>query len=1259
MLCRSVSTSGDTNPLQMLHKACSPSEEINALQELSKSLTPTVTGEDDIERQWLSIAADNLGDGPCNPFPAYAPQDFFSKVDLERFTCYLFERRFSWSEARKPAILTERDAELKSRLNFLLDEFLKWYLCQEISQVLLLSLQGTVNHAPSMPVVRNQTIIHIMEWLQLNASHPSLHKHFNDAQAVVLCGVCDVWSAIRNGCVTRLGRIVNNFTLQEVQGLFTELTKICENPSSTWQSIEGALMAMSTLLKSFQWIGVLSTSSSDTHCNTGKYFLKFGTQELSQLPEFVSNHIHMTVYPLLAHPQLGVRENATKALSTYLSRCDFKVALKCLREAVSRLCQSDQAESWSSGDCVFLQHAVLKPSYKFLDAYEAEGLLSVCLYLIKYVQSGVLLPYWMQYFSTFNLYLMHPASTVRQAASIIFKYIVAKESSNPGLLKLVLQALCANWSIDISLPNTKSDKSTVLQEGENKISITTLNMLTSENLQSDMSLSHAWEWREGRLFAYELIVKFLIINHIHYLFPSYALPPSKFDGSVSADDAVPHSHQPMSTQRATLSKSLSYVESNIKNPFVASADDGRLQSGGVKSKTSWSDDRSASTNQPLYLHQDNPHQCLTRSGSDRRKTIEERRSRTLAEGTFLKRQLSRHYSYFTNKAAVGEKRSSVHTSATSLLCKARDLDATLNDTEDESCQLEKLCISSPMSSVDSETRESLPADVLMLLQLAQSASKSFDRNDAADVDWIHRVKFEKLSTIFRHILLQTISCLDDDRWEVRRMSQQALPLITECIRWYDMSILASLWNGYLLPDDSLLSYGLALTLAVSIHHVVRLVHFMDTPPASWKDPDVCRGITLPIITALTEGIASWCDVALAVVNRTTADKLTVITLEIVMTTLTYFPELLSERHNYDMAVLKRLLHVFCHAHPEHAISQQNSADVTPFNTPADGYLCCCHKAESQESAARHVERFLLTDIHHLIPTFLQSCSVLNSCVLLPLMLHWVAFYHEDSHMTKYCLEGCTVVVNKALRWMDHIETHQHEELVSSLRPAVIEITSLVQHMDLEIMTLKQVLDLSIVIVTSIFQESTDVLRLLLSAVASRFNQSANIDAAQVRRDAVNEDGDNTVTTLVYRSNNIPASPVDTKDSSDDEEEEEKKHSCNYAPTESLSLSVSGSSGQTLWPAVHTTDHDKNRLSTTASNQNISDSDWDSWDDEQEEQSSFYCMANEFLRKLQLSYRNIKGKGEESPFNTALHQLEEKDQMLVNQLLTISTVELTT
>ena len=55
----------------------------------------------------------------------------------------------------------------------------------------------------------------------------------------------------------------------------------------------------------------------------------------------------------------------------------------------------------------------------------------------------------------------------------------------------------------------------------------------------------------------------------------------------------------------------------------------------------------------------------------------------------------------------------------------------------------------------------------------------------------------------------------------------------------------------------------------------------------------------------------------------------------------------------------------------------------------------------------------------------------------------------------------------------------------------------------------------------------------------------------------------------------------------------------HAPAESLSLSVSGGSGQTIWPALVTNDHDKHGLSTTCGNQEDSDSDWDSWDDDQE------------------------------------------------------------
>jgi len=42
----------------------------------------------------------------------------------------------------------------------------------------------------------------------------------------------------------------------------------------------------------------------------------------------------------------------------------------------------------------------------------------------------------------------------------------------------------------------------------------------------DFDVTESWEWREGRLLAYELILKFLITNHIHYTFPAYTLTRS-------------------------------------------------------------------------------------------------------------------------------------------------------------------------------------------------------------------------------------------------------------------------------------------------------------------------------------------------------------------------------------------------------------------------------------------------------------------------------------------------------------------------------------------------------------------------------------------------------------------------------------------------------------------------------------------------------------------------------------------------------------
>ena len=48
---------------------------------------------------------------------------------------------------------------------------------------------------------------------------------------------------------------------------------------------------------------------------------------MSRLPSFITQNFNDVVRPLLAHAQLSIREHATKAYSSYLSRCEFRVSI--------------------------------------------------------------------------------------------------------------------------------------------------------------------------------------------------------------------------------------------------------------------------------------------------------------------------------------------------------------------------------------------------------------------------------------------------------------------------------------------------------------------------------------------------------------------------------------------------------------------------------------------------------------------------------------------------------------------------------------------------------------------------------------------------------------------------------------------------------------------------------------------------------------------------------------------------------------------
>lgn len=78
-----------------------------------------------------------------------------------------------------------------------------------------------------MPVVRNQTFVHIMDWLKLASSESGISNNvFPLVKDVVVAGITDIWSAIRNTCVAKLSKFLEIFTLPQVEDFYTSLVKV-------------------------------------------------------------------------------------------------------------------------------------------------------------------------------------------------------------------------------------------------------------------------------------------------------------------------------------------------------------------------------------------------------------------------------------------------------------------------------------------------------------------------------------------------------------------------------------------------------------------------------------------------------------------------------------------------------------------------------------------------------------------------------------------------------------------------------------------------------------------------------------------------------------------------------------------------------------------------------------------------------------------------------------------------------------------------
>lgn len=153
----------------------------------------------------------------------------------------------------------------------------------------------------------------------------------------------------------------------------------------------------------------------------------------------------------------------------------------------------------------------LPSTHPITDPYAAEGLLSVCNTILRADAQG-LFSYedWAHELHAYILYLAHPASTVRIEASSIFKHIVTRYTDSPFVIQMILQCLGAGWHFPFH--------SALLPPHTDSLPYLPLSSSASDASDA-VPAPPSWEWKEGRLLAYELVFSFLLANHIHYTQP--------------------------------------------------------------------------------------------------------------------------------------------------------------------------------------------------------------------------------------------------------------------------------------------------------------------------------------------------------------------------------------------------------------------------------------------------------------------------------------------------------------------------------------------------------------------------------------------------------------------------------------------------------------------------------------------------------------------------------------------------------------------
>ncbi|XP_076357943.1 uncharacterized protein LOC143250806 isoform X2 [Tachypleus tridentatus] len=962
---------------------------------------------------------------------------------------------FSWKVRLCSGDIGNLSSNLESKKNLpeeeiksLLEKVLQWISMQDLCSCWLWLFNNSITIAMDLPAERREMnkVVHknILQYFKNRKQVKLCPSVLREIQDVLLLGLTDVWSAIRLQSRATLSITLDHLSVDESLQLYFELVKVCQNPDHKWQTLAGAVEAITVFLQKFQKAGKISVEEEKSTETSSDTFLLFGETCLKSLPDLIKSTLPTFVYPLLSHPQLDVREGAIKAFSVFLLRSEFQECQQTFTRVLSSLALAMETKDSN------LLPKIGNLDSCFSDPYLVQSLLGLGVFLVKNLPLELLLMEWSEVFRIFLAYLSHPACSVRQVASEIFKFLVSKDTTCPIVLKLVLQGLAADWAVDIG-----------------RLLTLETNCDTVENSQK--SFTPAWEWKEGRLLAYELILHFILQNHLAYTFGPSSLQFSGLDGRESSCSQL----QPQRRHSLVPSKSLQIA--------AGLGSEGRTTPIGLNT----------------ILRQESPRFKISKRQQSETSFNKTKTSFSGNFGTALK-----------NSKQASEKRF-LHSSV---------IQQNSDDLHPPNRQYQRRTSVSPNLSFRSPLFQ---AEDLSLLLLARHADGIFDldkylpyklsgvmklenpgypnicsprtscyRNSETSAikmesSWLKNIQCPPLISVIACILLQTVECLGDGQWELQRMSRQLLPLLVEVIMWLDVAVLSTFWSVYLKSVPSILCYGACLTLQLSLDKAEKLWQRHIQLASQYEISSSVKDIVIVIDECLEEHFS----VLLDLLNRQEVDKLSIINI------VTLLSVCCSKKLNNEAsfkAVLTFLQRIFLTAHGSTKLARfvrAANSTATPFSLSTNRQMSLVGQFGSRPVHPFQVEKQVLMEFHESLPAVFQNCDFPVFLPIIPQLAYYLLTYIKVKDIWTSLLLCLSALTDKLPLFVPYAEMTEKVMAISGL--AVMEESKLIFLKVLDALQLRMVLDSALNLLP--FTKGEKPLVIILKATAARLKKIQNLE----------------------------------------------------------------------------------------------------------------------------------------------------------------------